>query len=138
MTSIKISFPFCLGWDKKKFMHWMNHLIIKTTVPLISMRTFLQIYERLSGRERERNRLQYFSLSHISINIHVLWNHLNSLWLIFVDCGLFTYLSGFNFMDASVFSLSRKNNSFKIYFCRRCIFRERAAHIPRKLSHPEF
>lgn len=54
MTPIKISFPFCLGWDKKKFMHWMNHLIIKTTVQVIFMRTFLQIYEREIEWERER------------------------------------------------------------------------------------
>lgn len=35
---------------------------------------------------------------------------------IFVDCGYFAYLWGFIFVDASIFSFSKKSDSFKVCF----------------------
>lgn len=47
-----------------------------------------------------------------------LWNYLNSCGSIFVDYGVFAYLWGCNFVDASVFSFGKRTNSFKICFRR--------------------
>lgn len=46
-----------------------------------------------------------------NLKAKILWNHLNLWWPIFEDCGIFAYLWGSNFVDASVFSFSKKDNS---------------------------
>lgn len=73
----------------------------------------------------------------------ILWNHSTSLGPIFMDCVVFVFVFwffaeswGLNFMEVSVFSVSKKTNSFKTCFCGRCEFVGKG--YPRKLSHHKF
>lgn len=47
----------------------------------------------------------------------VLWSHLKLSGPIFVDCRFYAYSRGCDFVGWSVFSFTKKNNSFKICFC---------------------
>lgn len=60
--------------------------------------------------------------------ILILWNHLNYWGPIFVDFGFFAHSLGYDFVDTSVFSFSKKTNILQICFRRECKFVRQATH----------
>lgn len=58
----------------------------------------------------------------------ILWNRLNSRVPIFVDIGFFAHSLGYDFVDTSVFSFSKKTNILQICFRRECKFVRQATH----------
>ena len=103
----------CLSTMKRRYrIVYMRPFYNKPT-ECFRYEAILQIvYRMFQVWGHSTNSLQDVSCMRPSYNKHILWNHWISWGPIFVDCGVFAYSWGCNFMEASVLIFSNKDDSF--------------------------